>query len=714
MKGWNLRIELRSDFCTATGENAPGIINSKTALEYGIPRIPAKRIKGCLLEAGRELADNGMIEKTLLSRIFGCPGRERGEGIRVGDGRLSFAPEYLFGQGREGGFEVGDFEEFLKDVKACSDIDEVILEEIFTRKRTRTALEKSGTAKEHSLRTVQVVPSGIVFCSRIEGDLNQEEEDALRRCAKGLRYMGTDITRGMGEVRCTLEEAQREEAAVPHENIDLLKRFSSEEEISLSYEIMLKMPVILEGDSGEGADQIPGSVIAGALAGMYIKKHSLGKDAHEEDGFQRIFLRDGVQFGNAFLRQNGKTYAPCPKAFAVLKDDKEEWLNTMEDEKNRRRKNISGQVCLADGCLYKADPRKEIHFHHARPADRGIGHALNDRAEDTSLPTGQFFEYTALSADQVFAGTWRGTAKDIKSLVECLEDGQYRLMLGRSRTAEYGSCEFRITDISAAGRQEKDSARGRDWLVWLLSPLVFMNRENGMYETDSTPLKKQIEETLKCTVDLKDEICDCTVVSGYNSRWRLPAVPVPALAAGSAFHISTDKEVEAWEIERKRWGMMTGKGCGQVKAVLWKDCHGGKVAEESGAAPDNARNEDLSSPDGKELFAEILRYQNQRLEREKEAEEVLKCLNDLGEKIPSSSDIDLLLQMLRGRNETPGSYEQLEGEASRIRREGKQQQILDFIKPCAGRSPEFIRQYLEAAKWKERRNKNYGRDRKEQ
>ena len=59
MREWNLRIELKSDFCTATGENAPGMISSKTALEYGIPKIPAKRIKGCLLESGRELADNG-------------------------------------------------------------------------------------------------------------------------------------------------------------------------------------------------------------------------------------------------------------------------------------------------------------------------------------------------------------------------------------------------------------------------------------------------------------------------------------------------------------------------------------------------------------------------------------------------------------------------------------------------------------------------------
>ncbi len=94
------------------------------------------------------------------------------------------------------------------------------------------------------------------------------------------------------------------------------------------------------------------------------------------------FLRDGVQFGNAFLKKDGREYVPCPKAFAVLKDDRTVWFNTMKDEENRRRKNISEHICLKDGCLYKAAPDKEIHFHHARPADRAIGHAQNDRAEE--------------------------------------------------------------------------------------------------------------------------------------------------------------------------------------------------------------------------------------------------------------------------------------------------------------------------------------------
>ena len=95
MKRWNLKIELKSYFCTTDGENAPGLIHDKTALDHGIPYIPAKRIKGCLLEAAKEMADNDEIEQEMLPRIFGRPGQEQGEGIRLGDGYLCRIPGYL-------------------------------------------------------------------------------------------------------------------------------------------------------------------------------------------------------------------------------------------------------------------------------------------------------------------------------------------------------------------------------------------------------------------------------------------------------------------------------------------------------------------------------------------------------------------------------------------------------------------------------------------
>lgn len=704
MERWNLKIELKSDFCTATGENVPGMLNSKTALEYGIPYIPAKRIKGCLLEAGREMADNGIIKRDTLYRIFGRPGMEYAIGIHIGDGHLNSVPSYFFEQEEAGQIEVGDYERLQKTIKERSDIKGTLLEDIFTRKRTRTALAKeTGIAKEHSLRTVQVVPSGIVFSSQLEGELSLDEEKVLLLCVKGLRHMGIGITRGMGEVRCSLEKVQYEKTNNIKENRSLLKKFSPEAEVTLSYEIELESPVVMSDFQDDGPSQIPAAAISGAIAGLYIKKHSLGAKAHEDENFRRIFLRDGVQFGNAFFKKAGIEYVPAPKAFAIPKTDGTTWFNIMADQENLRKKNISNQVFLEKNCLYLSSPQKEIHFHHVRPADRGIAHALNDRAEDTSAPMGQFFQYTALSKGQTFAGTWIGKVKDIQELVECLEGNQYHLLLGKSKTAEYGSCRFRILWGTLSNGQDNHSVRGREWLIWLLSPLIYRNSGNGAYETGSGPLLQQMNERLGCNIELADSICGYTVMNGYNSKWRLPAVSIPALSAGSSFYIKTDRDVSSLEIEGVRWGMLTGKGCGQIKAVLWKGCTKGNLVTLPMSDQGNTKNREAPYDDRDQFLAAILDYQKKRLEHQ---EAVLLALDEIdgqNQMLPSSSAISLLGQILKEWDGGLSCYEKIKKEVERISREEKRQRILEFIKPCEGKSYEFIKQYLEIAKWNARR-----------
>lgn len=739
MEYWNLQIILKSDFCTAAGENTPGFINIKTALEYGIPYIPAKRIKGCLLEAGREMADNGVIDSRLLLRLFGSPGKAGGEGIDIGNGYLHAVPEYLFGQDKEGTITVKDYDRFQRIVRECEDIGESLLEDIFTRRRMRTALEEeTGAAKKHSLRTVQTVPAGVVFSSRIEGKLGTDEEKTLFLCARGLRHMGIGITRGLGEIRCTLEKVHEEESHGEGENPLSLKAFLPDEEVSLSYEISLKLPVVLNNGPEETIDCIPASAVAGALASMYIKKYSLGDTAHQDEDFFRIFLRDGVEFGNSFLKKGDMEYVPCPKAFALLKEDGAVWINIMRDNTNARRKGIHKQIFIRKDKLYMAEAEKEIHFHHARPADRGIGHALNDRAEDTTFPTGQFFQYIALSKGQTFAGTWKGKVKDIKKLAECLRDHDFHLKLGTSKTAEYGSCTIRLLNVLPARQKEADSRKSREWLVWLLSPLVYRNQENGAFDTRNPlvynnqenessdtmlhPLARQMKERLGCSIKIKATVCSYTVFTGYNSKWKLPAVPCPALAAGSGFYIEADRELEAWEIEGIRWGMLTGKGCGQVKAEPWKELIKGKafngdfmeakrsmeqmhsMEETHSVGVTHSGSEGYSIEKGctltKDALAEeIFKYKETLVECQAVIREALEKLDARKNTLVPSSAISLLLQLLKGQKENPELYGLIKAETERISGEEKRERVLRFIKPCEGKSYEFIKQYLEAAKW---------------
>ena len=67
-----IKIELLSDLCTTSGETYNSLVDTDiTYDEYGIPYIPAKRMKGCIREAALELVEFGIIDKSMLHKVFG-------------------------------------------------------------------------------------------------------------------------------------------------------------------------------------------------------------------------------------------------------------------------------------------------------------------------------------------------------------------------------------------------------------------------------------------------------------------------------------------------------------------------------------------------------------------------------------------------------------------------------------------------------------------
>ena len=714
MERWVLKIKLESSLCTATGEDAPGITNIMTATEDGIPYIPAKRIKGCLLESGKEMRDNGLIGADVLEGIFGRKGARTGEGICIGDAHISLIPRYLFDAQEEDSQEdtqkkdsiIENYEHFQSEVHKRPEMEKAYLEEFFTRQRTRTAIDAdTGTAEDHSLRTMQVVPKGIEFVSYIEGDLSRKEKEALENCVKGLRHMGMGITRGFGEVRCTLETAKTEKlerkeiSGCTKASEEALQSYGEEEEVELSYEIKLDSPIALDGNE----DCLPAGPVLGALAGMYIRKFSLGSDAHKDQNFSRIFLHDGVQFGYGFLKRNGQVYWPCPKAIAEEKENRGKWFQIAEGNENRRRREISGQVYWKNHELHTISARRELHFHHARPLDRGIAHALNDRAEDTSVDTGQFFQYTALSKGQVYAGTWLGKAGDLKRLAACQKENDYQMKLGRSKTAEYGRCTFVITGVSPKNNKQESVCQGKKWLLWLLTPMVSRDRETGEYTLAEKAFKEQLEEILGCKVQgLKMAAGGYTTHSGYNSRWRMPLVSCPAIAAGSTFILETDQEVYQHQIESIRWGELTGRGYGQVAVRPFDNKEVGEIVRDS-EEENTEKNQGAESHEeerNKAILHDILSNQSKRLEDRKA---ILDRVDIIGkDELPPSSAISMLSRLLRSYEKDKDFYQKIVNEVGNIHDEEKKKRILKIIGHCKNKSYDFTKRYLENAKWKAR------------
>ena len=125
MKCWWLEITLKSDLCAATGDSEQAVTNMKTALEHGLPIIPAKRLKGCLLNEGKEIVSNGFAAQSELADLFGRPGASHPARLHIGDAHIYRIPGFLLGKERADGDVV--LENYEK-------------EDVYKRQNLRTAL----------------------------------------------------------------------------------------------------------------------------------------------------------------------------------------------------------------------------------------------------------------------------------------------------------------------------------------------------------------------------------------------------------------------------------------------------------------------------------------------------------------------------------------------------------------------------------------------
>lgn len=67
-----IRITLRSDLCAGNGESRGNAVDIDIVLTAdGLPRIPARRLKGCLRAAAEELAALGDETAAYTAELFG-------------------------------------------------------------------------------------------------------------------------------------------------------------------------------------------------------------------------------------------------------------------------------------------------------------------------------------------------------------------------------------------------------------------------------------------------------------------------------------------------------------------------------------------------------------------------------------------------------------------------------------------------------------------
>lgn len=515
-----LKIELLSDLCTSNGGIYNDAVDTEvTCDDVGIPYIPGKTLKGCLRECALEINDwGGSIP---IDEIFGRQGQDlNGVEKKSARGTLSIRNAYP-----------ENYRKLRKELQEAGNNliahPQNVLNS-FTYLRTQTEIDSdTGAAKRNSLRTMRVVNSGTIFESEIEIPESQKKDFA--KCCKVFHHMGMARTRGLGEVRVTIEDSKTSNSG--------RKLKVKEGTTTLEYELLLEEPVIIksvEWQEGRSLDYIEGNKILGLIAQRWT---AIGKDFAGLVGTGNEKLR----VTNAYLSDGENRLTEVPCAYFSVKDKKGEYRDKLYAPKETDKLQLNALKHSyvhedVTGTLHRYNVQMEEHYHHSLPEDKSIGRTTS---RDDG---GVFYQISVIRPGQSFKGRIEGTPAQIKNIAGLFLQEE-DIYIGQSRSSEYGKCRLRLSvyeDIRKDVETEHLS-------VTLVSPAIIYGT-NASYSTRLTDLYDEVLTGLGIDSDCvqTDKIkaySRTTNTGGYNVIWGRRKPTVSAFDKGTVLDIHLNKKI---------------------------------------------------------------------------------------------------------------------------------------------------------------------------
>lgn len=537
-----LIIELRSDLCAGNGKGFAQVIDIDTAVDAcGIPYIPGRRIKGCMREIAKDVLQEN---QEIINRIFGVPGSNRPGSLFVSDARIE------------------NYDKQLEQIRFAVDAEELKpndVTELFCSVRAATALE-NDTVKDGSLRFVRVVnrispidKRPLKFYADVYFDDDIQEN--VSRLTSGLRNIGYHRNRGLGYVKCTLEDFDEEK----NPEISLGGSIDDETPCILEYLIYLEGDLMLpESDANHSMDYIPGTSVLGAMAYKYLKQ--VGEDG---DDFDELFLSDQVRFSNVYISdREGTDYVPAPGFLAKIKaegPEEETGIHNQvaeEEEIEKRRKQgeatpqykplKKGYISFGKGYI---EPKTKIVYHNAINTEDG----------------GLYTQY-CISGGQYYKGRIEAPGRLLKKLKPLFDDKV--LYFGRSKTSQYARCQVVNAEWRAVKSETVDLKDGKIAAFLCESDIVPIC--DGRYTVGLEALCKKLEgaANIQITSESINRFTNITSanVSGYNAKWNMKKPQHPVIKAGSVVLFRV-KESQKDLAVRYTIGAKQNEGFGRVRLL---------------------------------------------------------------------------------------------------------------------------------------------------
>jgi len=558
-------MKLLSDTLPGNGEGLAGIIDNDVCFDaFGLPYIPARRIKGILREVAQQLncfATYTGITDEFMARIFQDSGSSEEAKFSLGNGYLK---------------DHSDLTAYLQYAQNHNDLSKRFPPQsvlsLYTYTRSQTSLE-NGTAKENTLRQSRVLKKGLefVFDCRIEEDLLPKLQVVIRLA----KSMGLNRTRGLGEIQLTFPEPPVKIRTATHTPAVL----NDNDTAILRLRILNKCPLLLSSESGktqESLTHIPGSVILGACASQYIKAKKNSNPNYDPDKdteFLNLFVDGAVSWGNGNLWANKQISYPVPLSWKKDKSTGEIYNLAVPVERERAEAAATNLKGLQDGYFVRVGqafslctPNLKVEYHHRRPQD--ISKGSPDKND------GEFYQFEVLEEGQEFAAQVIGKVAYLMKIQELLSPGE--IWLGKSRSAQYAYCK--VTASLEPIDTPLEIENGDKLYLNLLSDTIIKN-ENGLSVVTIEDLQKEFVSlwnrhlephiTAEQLVPQTEEtFITANRLGGFMNIWKLPKPQEPVFGAGSIIaFVYRGQDIEVSCLEQHQLGQETHRGFGRFRLL---------------------------------------------------------------------------------------------------------------------------------------------------
>lgn len=557
-----LKIKLLSDLCSGSGDTYNTRVDTDIVYDdFGLPFIPAKRIKGCIRESLMELIDFDRCKKNSFKGLFGTTYEMIEENGQAPSDEEDHSAFDLTNARLEG------YENMKTALLSQTWHPQDVLE-LYSYTRAQTAIDpKSGTADENTLRTTRVVGKNNCFESVVKFEKDEYLAD-FEMAVKNVVHMGVSRTRGLGLVHITLEDY---EPSLKSDDFYPPIDFQDGKKYILSYSILLKSAVICkspEGNCGKTQPYIEGSKVLGLIAGKMEQQDFLAF-MKTDPVFSTAYISDGMNRARPVSASVRKEKNACfedgkMQVFDFFDSRKENADNTVTDLENevipRQYSGLGTAFLTQDDQLLEVDT--EISYHHQRPDDKSIG-----RATDSS---GSFYHLESIRQDQVFAGFIKGTGNAMNAILKCLNNKKTtQCRLGFSKQVQFGEAEFSILNVSeeTSNLFEKSvDSSSKAYIVRLNSPVILYD-ENGMYSTEKKCFMEYLENYIgggdASNMTLENAVMTYETIGGFNVTQKCRKPIFRAIGRGSIFYISSSAPISC---ETHSFiGERTNEGFGEIE-----------------------------------------------------------------------------------------------------------------------------------------------------